>query len=230
MVVDELPELLLPDAAAWRAWLAANHEGSAGVRLVLHKKGGSVTTLDYDQALSEALCFGWIDGTVRRRDEGSFTQRFTRRRARSAWSARNVGLVAELTSEGRMAPAGLAAVAAAQSDGRWDAAYAGPATSTVPDDLAAALAANPAAADLFARLTSQNRFAILYRVGEAKRRETRDRRIAGFVAMLERGETPHPQSAPSTPTAKTPPARETTPTARERAQSRPRTGAREKLD
>ncbi|MCW2540848.1 MAG: hypothetical protein JWN95_2573 [Frankiales bacterium] len=235
MASVDYPEVLVPDAAAWRAWLVENHDGSAGVRLVLHKKGGSVTTLDYDGALNEALCFGWIDGTVRRRDEGSYTQQFTPRRPRSAWSARNVGLVADLTAEGRMAPAGLAAVAAAQSDGRWDAAYAGPATITVPEDVSAALAAVPDAAAVFARLTSQNRFAILYRVGQAKRPETRDRRVAEFVAMLARGEAPYPQSGLSVPSAEAAAPSAESPAAKsparpKRAQSRSRTGAREKLD
>ncbi len=191
-----LPELLLPDAAAWRAWLADHHADSRGVRLVLHKLGGSVTTLTYDGALRAALCFGWIDGQVGARDAESFYQRYTPRTARSRWSARNVGLVAELDAAGLMMPAGLAAVRAAQADGRWEAAYAGPRTAAVPPDLAAALAASPAAADFFATLTSQNRYAVIYRVEEAKRAETRARRIASFVEMLERGETVHPQKGP----------------------------------
>jgi uncharacterized protein YdeI (YjbR/CyaY-like superfamily) len=193
-VADALPELIVADAAAWRAWLAANHDESAGVWLVLAKKGaGEPTTLSYAQALDEALCHGWIDGQVRRRDERSFRQRFTPRRARSQWSARNVAHVQRLREEGRMRSPGEQAVAAAQADGRWDAAYAGPRTIEVPDDLAAALAAQPRAQEMFALLTSQNRYAVLLRIDSAKRSDTRARRIERFVAMLARGETVYPQ-------------------------------------
>src|SRR5579875_496503 len=103
--VAELPELLVPDAEAWHAWLDSHHADHPGVWLVLHKKGGQTTALTYDQALDEALCFGWIDGQVGRRDDGSYRQRFTRRRPNSPWSARNVGHVARLTDAGRMQPA-----------------------------------------------------------------------------------------------------------------------------
>jgi uncharacterized protein YdeI (YjbR/CyaY-like superfamily) len=192
----ELPELVLPDAAAWRAWLAEHHEESQGVWLVLHKKGGSVTTLTYAKALDEALCFGWIDGQSGSRDEGSYRQRMTPRRARSPWSARNVGHIARLEQEGRMHPAGRAAVEAAKADGRWDRAYAGPATAVVPDDLAAAVAANPAAQATFDQLGSTNRFALIYRLNSVKRAETRSRKIEQFVEMLARGETPYPQKRP----------------------------------
>jgi uncharacterized protein YdeI (YjbR/CyaY-like superfamily) len=189
----ELPELLVPDAAAWRAWLTENHANSPGVWLVLTKKGGRVTELDYAAALDEALCFGWIDGQVGRRDEGSMRQRFTPRRPKSAWSRRNVEHIARLTAEGRLMPAGQAAVDSAKADGRWQAAYAGPAAAEFPADLAEALAGNPRAQAMWEVLTSQNRYAITYRVGQAKRAETRANRIAEFVAMLERGETIHPQ-------------------------------------
>jgi len=192
----ELPELLVPDAAAWRAWLAENHASSPGVWLVLTKKGGQVTELDYAAALDEALCFGWIDGQVSRRDEGSTRQRFTPRRPKSVWSRRNVEHIARLAAAGRIMPAGQAAVDAAKADGRWDAAYAGPAANEVPDDLATALAASAAAQEAWQQLTSQNRYAITYRVGQAKRPDTRAKRIAEFVAMLERGETMHPQKRP----------------------------------
>jgi uncharacterized protein YdeI (YjbR/CyaY-like superfamily) len=189
----ELEELLLPDAAAWRAWLEANHQSSPGVWLVLHKKGGQVTELDYAAALDEALCFGWIDGQTRRRDEQSSFQRMTRRTPRSPWSARNVGHVARLEAEGKMTAAGRAAVEAAKADGRWDNAYGGQATSEVPADLAAAIAAVPAAQAMFDVLTRTNRFALIYRTVTAKQPATRARRIADFVAMLARGETPYPQ-------------------------------------
>lgn len=193
-MAGELPELLVTDATAWRAWLDAHHGDAAGVRLVLAKKGTTdPTSLSYDEALEEALCYGWIDGQVRRRDEATFSQRFTPRRARSAWSKRNVAHAERLMAEGRMHPAGAAAVEAARADGRWEAAYAGPADIAVPADLARALAAEPAAQAVFTRLNGQNRYAILYRLGTAKRDETRARRIAQFVAMLARGETIYPQ-------------------------------------
>jgi uncharacterized protein YdeI (YjbR/CyaY-like superfamily) len=163
--------------------------------LVLAKKGTtSPTSLTYDQALEEAICFGWIDGQVRRRDERTYLQRFTPRRARSRWSKRNTRLAERLIGEGRMQASGIAEVERAKADGRWEAAYAGPATARVPDDLAAALAAEPKAKTMFGRLTSQNRYAILHRIEAVKRPETRARKIAEFVAMLARGETVHPQA------------------------------------
>jgi uncharacterized protein YdeI (YjbR/CyaY-like superfamily) len=187
-------ELIVRDVAAWRAWLAEHHGETDGVWLVLAKKGTvEPTSLGYDDALEEALCHGWIDGQVRRRDETTYKQRFTPRRKRSAWSKRNVGIAERLVAEGRMREAGHAELERAKSDGRWDAAYAGPATIEVPEDLAAALAAEPKAQQMFERLTSQNRYAVLYRVTTAKRAETRRRRIDEFVAMLARGETPYPQ-------------------------------------
>jgi uncharacterized protein YdeI (YjbR/CyaY-like superfamily) len=143
--------------------------------------------------LEEALCYGWIDGQVRRCDRDSYRQRFTSRRKRSGWSKRNVELAERLIAEGRMKPAGEAAVEHARSDGRWQAAYAGSATIEMPDDLAEALSAEPKAAAMFALLTSQNRYAILYRLATAKRSDTRSRRLTRFVEMLARGETIHPQ-------------------------------------
>ncbi len=183
----------MPDAAAWRAWLAEHHAGSAGVWLILHKKGGTVTELDYAGALEEALCFGWIDGQSRRRDAESVFQRFTPRGKRSIWSQRNVGYIEKLERAGKMHDAGRAAVAAAQADGRWEKAYAGPAAAEVPADLAAAIAAVPEAQAMFDVLTSQNRFALIHRLGQLKTDAGRQRRIADFVEMLARHETPYPQ-------------------------------------
>ncbi len=196
--MPEQPELLVRDALAWRDWLRENHTDPTGVWLVLAKKAALAhpdppTVLTYDEALDEALCHGWIDGQARRRDELTMFQRYTPRRARSPWSARNVGHVARLVEEGRMHPAGLAEVERARADGRWDAAYAGPATAEVPEDLAAALAGARDAAAMFERLTSQNRYAILHRLGQLKREATRARRIEEYVAMLARGETIYPQ-------------------------------------
>ncbi|HLH14793.1 MAG TPA: YdeI/OmpD-associated family protein [Solirubrobacteraceae bacterium] len=185
---------MLRDASAWRAWLAENDDGGVGVWLVLAKKGTTEpTSLTYEQALEEALCHGWIDGQVRRRDERTFKQRFTPRRARSAWSQRNVQHVQRLLAEGRMRPAGLAAVERAKADGRWQEAYAGAASIEVPDDLERALAAEPEAKATFARLSGQNRYAILYRLQTARTPATRARRLAQYVEMLARGETLHPQ-------------------------------------
>ncbi len=189
----ELPELLVPDASAWKEWLGANHSVSPGVWLILHKKGGSVTGLTYAAALDEALCVGWIDGQARRRDEGSSFQRFTPRGPRSIWSVRNIGFIERLTAEGRMMPAGQAAVDAAKADGRWERAYAGPATAEVPDDLAAAIAAEPEAQAMFDVLTSQNRYALIFRLTQLKTEAARERNIAKFVAMLARHETLYPQ-------------------------------------
>ena len=188
------PQLIVRDAAAWQTWLAENVDEQAGVWLVLAKKGTTdPTSLSYAAALEEALCHGWIDGQARRRDEGTYVQRFTPRRRRSMWSQRNVGIVERLTAEGRMHPQGLSEVARAKADGRWEVAYAGPATAEIPVDLAEALAARPEAQAMFENLTSQNRFAVLHRLGAAKRQETRARRIEQYVDMLARGETFYPQ-------------------------------------
>ena len=193
-VAEELPELTVEDAAAWRAWLSEHHEDPRGVWLTLAKKGTTEpTSLTYEQALQEALCFGWIDGQARRGDDSTYIQRFTPRRARSPWSKRNVARVERLVADGRMEPAGIAEVQRAKEDGRWEAAYSGSATIEVPDDLAEALADEPRAQAMFDILTSQNRYAVLYRIQGAKREETRRRRIEQFVAMLARGETIYPQ-------------------------------------
>ena len=193
----ELPTLIVSDAAAFRDWLDANRDGSDGVWLVLAKKNTTdPTSLTYAQALEEALCQGWIDGQKRSRDATTFSQRFTPRRRTSQWSKRNVGIAERLIADGRMLPAGLAEIDQAKADGRWAAAYSGQAAATVPDDLAAALSANAAAEQMFASLNGANRYAVLYRIENAKRAETRSRRIDQFVEMLARGETIHPQQHP----------------------------------
>ena len=192
MAVD-LPELLVPDASAWRQWLENNHAASQGVWLLLTKRGGTLTALTYEAAVQEALCFGWIDGQARSRDGESSLQRMTPRRARSRWSARNVERVELLERDGRMTDAGWVQVRAAQEDGRWADAYDGPATAVVPEDLAVALAADPAAQAWFDVLTSTNRYALIYRVTSLRRPENRVKRIAAIVEALARGETPYPQ-------------------------------------
>jgi uncharacterized protein YdeI (YjbR/CyaY-like superfamily) len=193
--VAELPELLVPDPAALRAWLRDNHATSDGVRLVLTKSGGTDTTVTWAAAVEELLCFGWIDGQAGKRDEGSYTIRVTPRRARSTWSKRNVELVEKLEKQRRMRAAGRAAVEAAKADGRWAAAYDGPANAQVPDDLLAAIAAEPEAQRMFDVLTKTNRFALYHRLNAVKRAETRERKIREFVAMLARHEAPYPQQA-----------------------------------
>lgn len=192
----ELPELLVVDVDAWRLWLSANHADAAGVWLVLARKGTTVpTSLTYEQALEEAICDGWIDGQVKRRDDATFRQRFTPRRTRSAWSKRNVGIAERLMADGRMRAGGTAAIEQARADGRWERAYDGPASIAVPPDLVEALASDPKAQAMFETLSSQNRYAILYRIDQAKRRDTRAQRIERYVAMLAAGETIHPQKA-----------------------------------
>ncbi|MFJ2759204.1 YdeI family protein [Nocardioides sp. NPDC087217] len=186
-------ELLLPDPPAWRAWLEEHHADTPAVWLVLTKKGGTLTTLTWQTALDEALCFGWIDGQARRRDEQSSFQRFTPRGPKSRWSLRNVEHIDRLEREGRMTAAGRAAVEAAKADGRWEAAYAGPATAETPPDLLAAIAAVPEAQAMYDVLTSQNRFALYHRITSLKTEAARARRIEEYVAMLARHETIHPQ-------------------------------------
>ncbi len=193
MAGAELPELVVEDAEALRAWLTAHHATSTGVWLALTRKNGTVTTLTWQQAVDEALCFGWIDGQARKGDDATSWIRFTPRRPRSSWSQRNVANVARLEAQGRMLPAGRAAVEAAKADGRWAAAYAPPSEVEVPADLLAAIAADPAAQAMFDVLTKTNRFALIHRVNAVKRAQTRERKIVEFVAMLARHETIYPQ-------------------------------------
>ncbi|SES34860.1 YdeI/OmpD-associated family protein [Lentzea albida] len=173
--------------AEFDAWLHENGATETELWLKYAKKGSGLKTITYDEALDVALCHGWIDGLVRSVDETYYSQRWTPRKARSRWSKRNCGKVEELIAAGRMLPAGLKEIEKAKADGRWDAAYAGPATIEVPDDLTEALNANPAAAEFFKTLNSQNRYAVLLRIHDAKRPETRRKRIAQFVQMLAEG-------------------------------------------
>jgi uncharacterized protein YdeI (YjbR/CyaY-like superfamily) len=193
-MADTDPEVLFADPAAWRAWLDENETTSTGVWLILAKKGKDApTTLNYDTALDEALCSGWIDAQGRSRDDTTTLQRFCPRRSRSRWSARNVRIADRLIAEGRMRPRGQEEIDKAKADGRWAAAYEGSKNIQVPPDLAEALAASPRATAMFEILTAQNRFAILFRITAVKKPETRARNIAKFVGMLERGETVYPQ-------------------------------------
>jgi uncharacterized protein YdeI (YjbR/CyaY-like superfamily) len=192
MAAPDLPILLFDEPSAWRSWLEEHHASAPGLWLRIAKKASALRSVTYDEALDEALCWGWIDGQARSYDADSYLQRFTPRGRRSVWSRRNREHVARLVASGAMRPPGLAAVEAAQADGRWERAYDSPANAVVPEDLRAALDAAPAAATFFATLTGSNRYAILHRVQTAVRPETRARRIAKFVAMLGRGETVYP--------------------------------------
>ncbi len=192
MPADDLPVLPFASREEWGAWLDENHASQHGVWLKFAKKSTGIPTVAYAEAVEVALCYGWIDGQVRRLDERFYLQRFTPRRKRSVWSKVNREKALELIERGEMKPPGLAELERAQADGRWDRAYEPPSKVTVPDELRRALDASPKAAELFDRLDSTNRYAILYAVHGAKRPETRMRRIAKFVGMLERGETPYP--------------------------------------
>ncbi len=194
----DIPELLVRNGPEWRRWLSRSHSTSKGVWLVLAKKGTTdPTSLSYDEALDEAICFGWIDGQLGRRDDATFRRRFTPRNAQSLWSQRNVRTAERLLASGRMHRSGEAEVERAKGDGRWHTAYAGQASAEVPEDLRNALLAHPPAQAMFETLSSANRYAILYRIGNAKRAETRARRIEQFVEMLSQGETIHPQGPKS---------------------------------
>ncbi len=187
---DELPVHLFADASALEAWLEENDEAE-GVWLQIAKKGAPEPSVTYAEALEVALCFGWIDSQKRGLDETHFLQRFTPRRPRGRWSRINREKAEALIAAGRMRPTGLAEVEAARADGRWEAAYEGQKSAEVPPDLQRELDANPAAAEFFTSLDGANRYAILYRLDEAKKPETRERRLRKFVAMLERGEKIH---------------------------------------
>jgi uncharacterized protein YdeI (YjbR/CyaY-like superfamily) len=179
-------------AEAFDAWLAEHHATSDGLWIRFAKKASGIPTVVYAEAVEAALRYGWIDGQVKRFDDDYYIQRFTPRRARSRWSKINCAKAEALIASGAMQPAGLAEVERAKADGRWEAAYDAPSTATVPDDLRAALDADPQASAFFETLDANNRYAILHRVQDAKKPETRVRRIENFVAMLSRGETIHP--------------------------------------
>ena len=188
---DDLEILPFESAAAWEAWLGEHHETSPGVWLKIAKKASGVASVSYDEALDAALCHGWIDAKKRSFDDTFFLQKFTARRPRSVWSRRNREKAAQLIEAGRMRSAGLEQVELAKADGRWDAAYEGSRSATVPDDLRRALDRNPAAAEFFAALDRTNRYAVLWRIQTAKRPDTRARRIERLVQMLAEGRKLH---------------------------------------
>jgi uncharacterized protein YdeI (YjbR/CyaY-like superfamily) len=188
----DLPIVSFATRDEWRAWLELEHARSDGVWLKLAKAGSGSESVSYAEALEVALCYGWIDGQKRGLDDRHWLQRFTPRKPRSRWSRINRDKATALIERGEMRPAGLREVEAARADGRWDAAYEGQRRATVPDDLQRALDAEPDAAAFFATLDGANRYAILYRVQDAKKPETRARRIEKYVAMLAAGEKLHP--------------------------------------
>ena len=189
---DDLPIILFASAAELEAWLEAEHAESEGIWLKIAKKGSGVGSVSYAEAVELGLCFGWIDGQGKRFDDRHYLQRFTPRRPRSKWSRLNRDRVEALVAAGRMRPSGLAAMEAARADGRWDAAYEPPSTAEVPPDLERELARDRSAREAFEALDGANRYAIIYRLNEAKRPETRERRLQKFVEMLRRGERIHP--------------------------------------
>jgi uncharacterized protein YdeI (YjbR/CyaY-like superfamily) len=190
-VPSDLPVLTFPDQATLEAWFEAEHATAPGLYEQIARTGSGIASVTAPEVVESALCFGWIDGRGQRLDDHYYLLRLTPRRPRSVWSQKNVATVERLTAAGRMRSAGLAAVEAAQADGRWERAYAGPATITVPDDLAAALAAEPAAAKEFDSLDGTNRYAVLWRVHTAPRPATRAKRIETIVAMLAEGRRFH---------------------------------------
>ncbi len=190
---SDLPVVGFADSGAWESWLAEQHALSPGVWLKIAKKGSGAPGVSYPEALEVALCYGWIDGQKGTLDDEYWLQRFTPRRPGGRWSKINTDKAAELIETGRMQPAGMREVELAREDGRWDAAYAGQRTAGVPEDLERELANSDAAREFFATLSGANRYAILHRIGDAKRPETRAKRIAKYVAMLAAHETIYPQ-------------------------------------
>ena len=188
----EVPVVSFANAEEWSAWLTSRHRSSLGVLLKIAKKASSKTSITYAEALEVALAWGWIDGQKEKLDETWWLQKFTPRGSRSMWSKINREKALALISAGKMMPSGLAEVERAKKDGRWDRAYESQSRASVPEDLEKALAKNPRAKRFFATLDSRNRYAILFRVQQARRAETRARRIAQFVEMLAKGDKLHP--------------------------------------
>ena len=189
--MPEQPVIAFVNTSAFRRWLEENHVEHPGLWMKLAKKASGITSITYAEALDEALCFGWIDGQKQSHDETSWLQKFTRRGPRSVWSKINTGHVERLTREGRMQSAGQAAVDAAKSDGRWAKAYASPRSAEVPADFLAALDKHKKARGFFDTLNKTNRYAIIYRLNDAKKPETRQRRMEQFIEMMKRSEKPH---------------------------------------
>lgn len=186
---EGLPIVQVADQQAWRRWLEANHGSAPAIWLKFAKKGAPTSTVTYAQAIEEALCYGWIDGQVRRYDEQFYLQRFTPRRPKSKWSQVNRQKATRLLEEGRVRPAGLAQIDAAKADGRWDAAYPAQSQAVVPDDFQQALAQNPGAEKFFETLTGSARYAFLYRLHNVSAPAARAKRIRTYIELLSAGKT-----------------------------------------
>lgn len=189
---DGLPIVLFETQESLERWMEEHHETSPGFWMQIAKKGSGIVSVTYQEGLDVALCYGWVDSQKDKMDERTYLQRFTKRGPKSIWSQVNKDKVEALIASGRMKPAGLAAIEAAKANGLWDKAYASPSNAEVPDDLAAALERSPQAKSFFETLNKQNKFAILFRIHNVKKQETRERKIREFVAMLEKGEKIYP--------------------------------------
>lgn len=185
----DLPIRLFKDQGAWEKWLSTNHSKSRGLWLQIAKKDSGISSVNYADALDVALCYGWIDGQKMPFDERFWLQRFTPRGPRSVWSKINTGKADALIKSGRMRPAGLASIESAKASGRWESAYQPSSTAEVPPELQAALDRRPKAKAFFETLRGANRYALIFRVHTAKKPETRAKRVAEFIEMLERNET-----------------------------------------
>jgi uncharacterized protein YdeI (YjbR/CyaY-like superfamily) len=188
----DLPIVSFESPDEWEAWLADHHTAPSGLWLKIAKKGSGVQTVSHAEALDVALCYGWIDGQRDKFDADFFLQRFTPRTSRSRWSKINCGKATKLIEQGKMKAAGLREIERARADGRWDAAYEGQSTATVPDDLRRELELNDRARAFFSTLDSRNRYAILYRLQDTRNSETRTRRLRKFVEMLNAGQKIYP--------------------------------------
>ncbi|RTE02995.1 YdeI/OmpD-associated family protein [Paenibacillus whitsoniae] len=184
----ELPVLHVEHQAAWENWLSQQHDTSPGVRLRIAKKGSGLSSVTYEEALESALCYGWIDSQKEKGDEQSWLQRFTPRGPKSLWSLVNKEKAERLIAEGRMKPSGLSAIETAKQNGQWDKAYASQSRAAVPDDFAEALARSSKAKAFFETLDSTNRYAMIFRIQQVKKAETRSKKIEQYIEMLEKGE------------------------------------------
>ena len=193
MIHDNYPVKSFKNAAAFESWLEKNHKKADGLWLKVAKAKSGIVSVSFPDALDLALCYGWIDGLRRGLDEDYYVQKFTPRRAKSVWSVINKNKVAQLIKDGRMKASGLAAIEEAKKNGQWDNAYHSPANISIPDDLQNALDKNKKAKAFFEKLNAQNRYAILYRIHQVKREETKTRKIAEYVKMLEAKKTIYPQ-------------------------------------
>jgi uncharacterized protein YdeI (YjbR/CyaY-like superfamily) len=193
MIHDDYPVKLFKTATAFEEWLNKNHKKADGLWMKIAKANTGIKSIAFPEALDIALCYGWIDGLRRGLDEQYYVQKFTPRRNKSVWSVINKNKVAQLIKDGRMKEAGLAAIEEAKKNGKWDNAYHSPANAQVPDDLQKALNKNKKAKAFFEKLSSQNRFALIYRLHQVKREETKKKKIEEYIRMLEEGKTIYPQ-------------------------------------